>query len=130
MSRVGNHAERVQNIYFAYVVYLRAITKLAPYLETYKWCTGNMEDKSIIQVEIKKQTCTYKTVYMCIYLWIFRKTWIVCSKKLFHALQHLMKILCLLIHLQWYDIMTVFFTYPVISKCVLKTRSIASQRRI
>ncbi|KAJ3317864.1 hypothetical protein HDU76_001031 [Blyttiomyces sp. JEL0837] len=47
--RVGNFPDRIENMYFAYVVYLRAVAKLSPYLGSYTWCTGFMEDRDEIQ---------------------------------------------------------------------------------
>ncbi|KAJ3219603.1 hypothetical protein HDU67_000091 [Dinochytrium kinnereticum] len=49
LSRVGRFPDRIENLYFTYVVLLRAIAKLAPYLQSYKWCTGNMSDKMKIE---------------------------------------------------------------------------------
>jgi len=37
------HPERVENLYFTYVVVLRAITKLADYLLEFDFSTGNAE---------------------------------------------------------------------------------------
>ncbi|KAJ3085267.1 hypothetical protein HK102_000162 [Quaeritorhiza haematococci] len=42
--RVGKFPDRVENIYFTYVVLLRAITKLSPFLKNYNFCTGNDAD--------------------------------------------------------------------------------------
>ncbi|RUS18101.1 hypothetical protein BC937DRAFT_89148 [Endogone sp. FLAS-F59071] len=48
ITRVGLHPERLQNVYFNYVLLLRALTKLAGYLEGYNFCTGDsVEDKGV-----------------------------------------------------------------------------------
>ncbi|CAG8584529.1 937_t:CDS:2, partial [Funneliformis mosseae] len=41
INRIGSHPERLQNIYFSYVVLLRAISKAADYLNGYEFCTGD-----------------------------------------------------------------------------------------
>ncbi|KAF9297379.1 hypothetical protein BGZ74_009847 [Mortierella antarctica] len=41
ISRVGMHPERLENIYFDYVVLLRAMTKISDYLAGYEFCTGD-----------------------------------------------------------------------------------------
>ncbi|KAI8919187.1 hypothetical protein DFJ77DRAFT_453298 [Powellomyces hirtus] len=51
-DRVGNHPDRIHNLYFTYTILLRAITKLAPYLEDHKvhhFCTGNGTDTQKIE---------------------------------------------------------------------------------
>ncbi|KAJ3106418.1 hypothetical protein HDU97_006403 [Phlyctochytrium planicorne] len=45
LFRVGKHPDRIENLYFTYVVLLRSIAKLSPYLKSYKWCTGEVEDR-------------------------------------------------------------------------------------
>ncbi|KAF9584415.1 hypothetical protein BGW38_006557 [Lunasporangiospora selenospora] len=51
ISRVGKHPERLENIYFDYVVLLRAITKISDYLAGYEYCTGDdMIDMNIMTV--------------------------------------------------------------------------------
>ncbi|KAG9303644.1 hypothetical protein G9A89_018541 [Geosiphon pyriformis] len=40
ISRVGSHPERIQNVYFNFVVLLRAISKISEYLKNYAFCTG------------------------------------------------------------------------------------------
>ncbi|KAG0013168.1 hypothetical protein BGZ80_011251, partial [Entomortierella chlamydospora] len=46
ISRVGMHPERLENIYFDYVVVLRAVSKISDYLAGYEFCTG---DESVDQ---------------------------------------------------------------------------------
>ena len=41
ISRIGQHPERLQNVYFDYVLMLRALAKAAPYLLDTDLCTGN-----------------------------------------------------------------------------------------
>ncbi|KAF9411730.1 hypothetical protein BGZ94_001253, partial [Podila epigama] len=51
ISRVGLHPERLENIYFDYVVLLRAVTKVSDYLAGYEYCTGDdTVDKNIMTV--------------------------------------------------------------------------------
>ncbi|OAQ24880.1 endoplasmic oxidoreductin [Linnemannia elongata AG-77] len=51
VSRVGMHPERLENIYFDYVVLLRAVTKISDYLAGYEFCTGDQTvDKNIMSV--------------------------------------------------------------------------------
>ncbi|CAG8487719.1 7759_t:CDS:10 [Ambispora gerdemannii] len=45
ISRIGSHPERIQNVYFNYVVLLRAISKLSPYLRGYEFCAGGGRDE-------------------------------------------------------------------------------------
>ncbi|KAJ3075688.1 hypothetical protein HDU98_007245 [Podochytrium sp. JEL0797] len=45
--RLGMHPDRISNMYFTYVVYLRAISKLAPYLESNDWCSSAKDRKRI-----------------------------------------------------------------------------------
>ncbi|KAJ3045490.1 hypothetical protein HDV00_009144 [Rhizophlyctis rosea] len=52
VERVGNHKERVQNLYFTYGLLLRAVKKLAPYLQDHTlhpFCTGNSQDTDRIE---------------------------------------------------------------------------------
>ncbi|KAJ3165070.1 hypothetical protein HDU88_004789 [Geranomyces variabilis] len=51
-NRVGNHPDRIHSLYFTYTILLRAITKLAPYLENHEvhhFCTGNGRDTQKIE---------------------------------------------------------------------------------
>ncbi|KAJ3013097.1 UNVERIFIED_CONTAM: hypothetical protein HDU68_000874 [Siphonaria sp. JEL0065] len=45
--RLGKFPDRIQNMYFTYVVLLRAITKLSPYLESNTWCSSASDKKRI-----------------------------------------------------------------------------------
>ncbi|KAJ3174751.1 hypothetical protein HK101_010851 [Irineochytrium annulatum] len=47
--RLALYPERIENLYFTYVVLLRAIAKLSPFLSNYQWCTGNIADKTKIK---------------------------------------------------------------------------------
>ncbi|KAJ3293195.1 hypothetical protein HK104_004661, partial [Borealophlyctis nickersoniae] len=52
VDRVGNHIERVQNLYFTYGLLLRAVTKLEPFLRDHSlhsFCTGRAEDTQRIE---------------------------------------------------------------------------------
>ncbi|ORY49151.1 endoplasmic oxidoreductin [Rhizoclosmatium globosum] len=44
---VGKFPDRIQNMYFTYVVLLRAISKISPYLETTEWCSSATDKKRI-----------------------------------------------------------------------------------
>jgi len=48
MQKVSNHPERVKNIYFTYIFYLRAILKLGPYLNQETFCTGDQKEEKNI----------------------------------------------------------------------------------
>ncbi|KAI8826710.1 uncharacterized protein EV422DRAFT_552090 [Fimicolochytrium jonesii] len=51
-DRVGNHPDRIQNMYFTYTILLRAIEKLSPFLrdhEVHHFCTGNGADTQKIE---------------------------------------------------------------------------------
>ena len=41
ITRIAEHPERLQNVYFNYVLMLRALTKAAPYLRQYNYNTGD-----------------------------------------------------------------------------------------
>lgn len=41
ITRIAEHPERLQNVYFNYVLMLRALTKAAPYLQSYDYATGD-----------------------------------------------------------------------------------------
>ncbi|KAJ3415701.1 hypothetical protein HDV05_004379 [Chytridiales sp. JEL 0842] len=49
VARFGKFNDRIENLYFTYVVLLRALTKLAPYLQSYSWCTGDIDDRAKIE---------------------------------------------------------------------------------
>lgn len=53
ISRIGEHPERLQNVYFDYVVFLRALAKAGPYLEKYDMCTGNDAEDAKTKKEMK-----------------------------------------------------------------------------
>ncbi|TPX69961.1 hypothetical protein SpCBS45565_g02075 [Spizellomyces sp. 'palustris'] len=51
-DRVGNHPDRVQNLYFTYTMMVRAVAKLAPYLrnhQVHQFCTGSGADTHRIE---------------------------------------------------------------------------------
>jgi ERO1-like protein beta len=50
ITRIGKHPERLQNVYFNYVLLLRAVTKMAPFLEGYTFCTGDQQEDHRIKV--------------------------------------------------------------------------------
>jgi hypothetical protein len=53
VERVGQFPERIQNLYFAFMVYVRAVSKIAPYLSEYSFCDGT---KDWIQAQVSYQT--------------------------------------------------------------------------
>ncbi|KAI8987632.1 endoplasmic reticulum Oxidoreductin 1-domain-containing protein [Mycotypha africana] len=53
VNRIGSHPERLQNIYFTYALLLRAVQKVEPYLETYEWRTGSVEEDDRTRSMIK-----------------------------------------------------------------------------
>lgn len=42
-ERLGNHPERVSNLYFNYAMVLRAVAKLRTYLKNYTFCAGDLQ---------------------------------------------------------------------------------------
>jgi len=42
-EKVGDYPERIENLYFAYSVLLRAINRAADYIREYKFDTANFE---------------------------------------------------------------------------------------
>jgi len=49
-QRVGNHPERIENLYFAYLFVLRSVVKLSQYLPAYDLFTGNATEDENVQV--------------------------------------------------------------------------------
>lgn len=43
ITRIGQHPERLQNVYFDYVLLLRALNKSAQYLASFDICSGDDE---------------------------------------------------------------------------------------
>ncbi|TPX47097.1 hypothetical protein SeMB42_g03470 [Synchytrium endobioticum] len=57
MTRVGMYPERVQNLYFNYVVFLRAISKLGSFLDSFDICSnGASADSKLINDLLRKIT--------------------------------------------------------------------------
>ncbi|RUS12742.1 endoplasmic reticulum Oxidoreductin 1-domain-containing protein, partial [Jimgerdemannia flammicorona] len=54
ISRIGAHPERLQNVYFDYVLLLRAVTKLAGYLEGYNFCTGDPQEDADVKNKVDR----------------------------------------------------------------------------
>ena len=50
MERVGNYPERIENLELVFLFMLRAVAKIAPYLEKYEFCTGNAEEDQELTV--------------------------------------------------------------------------------
>ncbi|KAL1925164.1 uncharacterized protein VTP21DRAFT_47 [Calcarisporiella thermophila] len=62
ISRIGSHPERLQNVYFDYVILLRAVTKLSSFLQGYEFCTGDAKEdtkvrKMVDELVSLSQTC-------------------------------------------------------------------------
>jgi len=51
-SRVWNHPQWIENLYFNYVVVLRAITKLSTYLESYSYCADDPIKDTLTQLKV------------------------------------------------------------------------------
>lgn len=47
VNRVGKFPERVNNVYFNYIVMLRALKKLEPYLKGFTFCTNNQTEDAL-----------------------------------------------------------------------------------
>ncbi|CAO3628185.1 unnamed protein product [Cunninghamella blakesleeana] len=66
VNRIGTHPERLQNIYFTYAVFLRAISKLDDYLAHYPFQTGDQSEdnriKSLVN-ELVKSTKDCPTTF-------------------------------------------------------------------
>lgn len=60
MTRVGMYPERVRNLYFNYVVFLRAISKLGYFLESFDICSNGVSGDSELIKELLK-SITSKT---------------------------------------------------------------------
>uniref|UniRef100_A0A1D1YJQ4 Endoplasmic oxidoreductin-1 n=1 Tax=Anthurium amnicola TaxID=1678845 RepID=A0A1D1YJQ4_9ARAE len=54
ITRVASHPERLQNVYFNYVVLLRAISKAGDYLNGYKFCTGDKIQDSQVKTMVSE----------------------------------------------------------------------------
>lgn len=52
ITRIAEHPERLQNVYFNYVLMLRALRKAAPYLRAYNYTTGNQAIDSATQQSV------------------------------------------------------------------------------
>ena len=50
MQRVGFHPDRIKSVYFNYKILMRAVAKMAPYLEQYDICTGSPGEDSQTKV--------------------------------------------------------------------------------
>ncbi|KAG4302271.1 hypothetical protein PCANB_001474 [Pneumocystis canis] len=54
MERVGNHSDRIENIYFNYVLILRALGKLRNYLKNYTFCEGDLNSNMITKYKVNE----------------------------------------------------------------------------
>ncbi|CAG8637303.1 20448_t:CDS:10, partial [Racocetra persica] len=62
ISRIGSHPERLENVYFTYVVLLRAISKVSDYLKGYEFCTGNKVQDSEVKNVVNQLVNTAKLI--------------------------------------------------------------------
>ncbi|CAG8485438.1 15664_t:CDS:10 [Cetraspora pellucida] len=62
ISRIGSHPERLENVYFTYVVLLRAISKVSDYLKEYEFCTGNKAQDSEVKTVVNQLVNTAKSI--------------------------------------------------------------------
>lgn len=63
ITRIAEHPERLQNVYFDYVLMLRALTKAAPYLRTFNYTLGDTSNdeqtKTLVKALLDKtESCT------------------------------------------------------------------------
>ncbi|EMR11408.1 hypothetical protein PNEG_00431 [Pneumocystis murina B123] len=54
MERVGNYFDRIENIYFNYLLILRALAKLDKYLQNYTFCEGDVESNMMTKYKLNK----------------------------------------------------------------------------
>ena len=52
-TKVGDHPERIRNLYFAYSMLLRAINVAADYIQGYDYDTGNLDNDIKTQRDIQ-----------------------------------------------------------------------------
>ena len=52
MERVGNYPERIENLELVFLFMLRAVAKIAPYLEKYEFCTGTPRDRLTVAMTV------------------------------------------------------------------------------
>jgi len=53
-ERLQDHPERIENLYFAFLFLLRAVTKAAPVLREYHYNTGNEQEARILQSLVRQ----------------------------------------------------------------------------
>ncbi|GAO51238.1 hypothetical protein G7K_5346-t1 [Saitoella complicata NRRL Y-17804] len=53
-KRVANHTDRIENLYFNYVLVARAIAKLEKYLDTYTYCGTDSAQSSLTKEKVDK----------------------------------------------------------------------------
>jgi len=53
-ERIQDHPERIENLYFAFLFLLRAVTKAAPVLREYHYNTGNEQEARILQSLVRQ----------------------------------------------------------------------------
>ncbi|OZJ05916.1 hypothetical protein BZG36_01194 [Bifiguratus adelaidae] len=66
ITRIGSHPERLQNVYFNYVVLLRAIAKVSPFLEGYRFNTGQPKVDAKVKAKVHElidMTKQYPTTF-------------------------------------------------------------------
>jgi Endoplasmic Reticulum Oxidoreductin 1 (ERO1) len=52
-SRVWNQPQWIENLYFNYVVVLRAVTKLSAYLDSYSYCSGDPDQDAHTKEKVR-----------------------------------------------------------------------------
>jgi ERO1-like protein beta len=57
-SRVGNNPQWIENLYFNYVVVLRALTKVSDYLQDYSYCSGDPDQDDFTRDKVHKLIST------------------------------------------------------------------------
>ncbi|KAJ9078750.1 endoplasmic oxidoreductin-1 [Entomophthora muscae] len=61
VSRVGSFPDRLENMYFDYVILLRAITKVSRYLKNYSYCGSEPEQDKLIKKHLARISKTTRS---------------------------------------------------------------------
>jgi hypothetical protein len=54
IQRIGSHPDRLENMYFNYVLLLKSVTKMAKFLKGYSYCEADPEENKLIQQVMAK----------------------------------------------------------------------------
>lgn len=61
-SRLHTYPERISNLYFNYALVTRAVAKLGPYLKSYTFCSGDVEQDRLTKQKVQLLTDKVATV--------------------------------------------------------------------